>query len=448
MDSNKIKDSKNVAQGNEIGAGRDVHIGDIKINSDKKNIPKELTSFRRVNLADIIGRGKDLQELHDLLFDNKKVVVVNSLGGIGKTTLAEVYTTQYFEEYRHIAWITQQSENLSDDFAQSRELINNLHISTEGQDPQSVFFEIINRLRSIEEGPNLLVIDNAFLSVEEFLDQLPGQPNWHLFVTSREQIAGMHLKELGFLSASEAVDLFKKHCNLLKDNQQIAELVQTVGYHTLIIELLAKTAERQHCDLQQLQLALKSDLKANVKTHHSRLQKIEKITSYLTSIFDLSQLSEQEHWLMKQFACLPPEFHAFELLESLLFAEEDDKKEDFADNLASLYEKGWLLRDKQEDSYKMHRIIATVVERRGKIQMAEVEQLLETISQRLHIDQTKDNPVDKFQWIPFGITFLEKLINQEHENIAHLQNRLGRVLKELGKYHEAKYYYNKSLNYF
>ena len=81
-----IEQSENVISGSNVNVKGNMQIGNTIINSEKKTA-KELTSFRRINPTDIIGRDlQDLQELHDLLFDNKKVVVVNGLGGIGKTT--------------------------------------------------------------------------------------------------------------------------------------------------------------------------------------------------------------------------------------------------------------------------------------------------------------------------------------------------------------------------
>jgi NB-ARC domain-containing protein len=313
-----IEKSKNVVSGNEIEVSGNMHVGDVIHKPGKKKVPKELTPLHTVNPGDIIGRGKDLEELHGLLFNNKKVVVVNGLGGIGKTTLAEAYAFKYYDGYKHMAWVTQNAENLANDFAQSAELIQKLDIATAGKEPPAIFGEILGCLRGFSKGPNLLVIDNALPSLEAHLHLLPGQPNWHLLVTSRQQIAGLHAKELGFLPPAEAAGLFKKHCTLITDEAQIAALVKTVDYHTLTIEILAKTAQRQRTDMPRLQRALEDDLQARVKTKHSHLQKIERVTSYLSSIFDLSNLTEQETWLIKQFACLPPVFHSYQMLEFLL----------------------------------------------------------------------------------------------------------------------------------
>jgi len=438
-----IKNSKNVNTG-EIKA-RDVHIGDTIIKPSKNKAAKELTSLHLVNTQDIIGRKKDIKELHTLLSNAKKVVVVNGQGGIGKTTLAEAYIFEYYNEYEHIAWITNNpDQTFVDSFSQNSDLVKNLHMEVTGMKSNEIYQEIMRRLRNFKKRPNLLVIDNATASLEKHLHQLPTQPNWHLLVTSREVIATMHLKKLGFLSPDDAVNLFQKHCTRFHDTKEILDIVKTVDYHTLSIEILAKTAQRRNTDIKKLKVAIENNLKVNVKTKHSNLKKIDTITSYLCTIFDLSKLSEEEIWLMKQFTCLPPEFHTFDLLKYLLFSKDDKKSEDFAETLTELQENGWLLYNPTTNSYKIHRIIGEVTFQKQNANIDDIEYLLEQVSQLLSIDQTKDNPIDKFKWIPFGNALLNRF-TASTTSFSLLQNNLAIVLRNLGEYKKAKKLLEKAI---
>ncbi|MEL6867763.1 MAG: hypothetical protein AAFP19_25280, partial [Bacteroidota bacterium] len=140
-------------------------------------------------------------------------------------------------------------------------------------------------------------------------------------MTSREQISGaqVHLMELDFLSPPAAVELFKKHCSIIKDEALILEVVKGIEFHTLSIEILAKTAQYRRLDAKALKTALENNIKAGVSTEHSKRSKIERILSYLSRIFesDFSYLYDVEIWLMKPFVCLAPDFLPYEWLEGL-----------------------------------------------------------------------------------------------------------------------------------
>jgi len=239
---NKGGIEKNVVRG-KISNVQNVDIGDKHYhNYAETKLSKELTlNIPKTHPDDIVGREEDLQSLRDLLCNDKRVVVVNGLGGIGKTTLVQVYVSKYYDDYEHIAWVTQNSESIANDFINTEGLIKNLGVETTNSEPGQIFNEIIRKLKTIQDKPNLLIIDNAEQSLKEHRNGLPGKPQWHLLVTSREEITGFHLKPLDFLNEKQAVELFKKHYihQRLKE-EDIKELVTSVDYHTLTIEILAK----------------------------------------------------------------------------------------------------------------------------------------------------------------------------------------------------------------
>ena len=263
---------------------------------------------------------------------------------------------------------------------------------------------------------------------------LPHQPQWHILVTSREQIENFDLKGLDFLSEDDAIALFLTHYrrdNL--DRGQIRDIVLAVDLHTLAIEILAKTAHLQRTRPHELMQAIKNDIKANVYVRHKG-DKIDSVTSYLCTIFALSKLDRAELWVLKQFACLPPEFQSYDLLKELIEIPPDSDSPSLSEILETLSSKGWLLEN--IDSYKMHRIIAVVIRKQAPSDMSE-SQLLEIITEKLEIDQTKDNPVEKFPWIPYGHALLAVFPLSNEPAISKLQNNLALVLCDLGDYEGA-----------
>lgn len=440
---NGVAGEKNVVKGSITNIKGDVNIGDRIIYNyyytDAK-LAKELTvHLPKIHPDDIIGREEVLIQLHQLLSVDQRVVVVNGIGGSGKTTLAQVYISKYYYEYEHIVWITQSSQGIASDFINASGLLNNLKISTTNLEPGDIFEEIVRKLKSIEDKPNLLIIDNAEQSLKKYKDMLPGPPQWHLLVTSREDLSGFYLKPLDFLTEEQAIKLFKKHYThkSLKE-QNIKDLVISVDYHTLTIEILAKTAQVHRYDAITLKQAIESDIRANVEiARQSDL--VEKVGTYLRSIFNLSKLSRDEIWLMKQLTCLPPNFYLYDLLYELIIGEEDLHKNNFSENLSELAKKGWLLYNKaDEDSYKLHRIIAEVVKKEHPVIVADVKQLIAVVNLKLSLEATGENWYDKFVWIPYGKSLFANFSEDLSPEIVELGSNLAVMLQDFGDFEEAK----------
>ncbi len=396
------------------------------------NIPKELTvNFPKLRADQIIGRTTDIEDLRRRLFDNKQVVLVNGMGGIGKTTVGAVYATENTDAYKHIVWISQLSGDFVNDFINTPGLLENFNIAREDKTIEQLYHETIMALKSIEDTPCLMVIDNADTGLAKFYNSLPNQPNWHILVTSREEIPYFDLKELGFLSEEDAIKLFKKNYKRTDiADEDVKIIVKEIDYHTLTIEILAKTANDRRKSLKFILKAIEDDIEADITIRHST-EKIERITSYLCSIFKISKLNKNEKWLLANLSCLPPEFQSYKVLKEIIQSEKA-KGIDFAKHLSNLTSKGWLLYDKTNDSYKLHRILIDVISKSLNIEIETVQSLLSNITSELSIYQLKDNPIDKFKWIPYGKSVLTQFITNTVPSLAILQNNLALVLRNLG----------------
>lgn len=379
--------------------------------------------------------------MRQLLHDHQKLVVVNGLGGIGKTILAQTYLTRYAADYAYLLWMTQSDgDNFVLDIITAEGLKENLNIVAEGKDQDMLFREILRALHGIEDGPNLWVIDNANTTLHRYFDYLPKPPHWHILASSRERIERFTTKDLDFLSADDALLLFKLHCTRITDEAAIHSVLKTVDYHTLTIEILAKTAQRHDTLLATLQQAIEKDLKAGVYIPHNG-DKVERITSYLLSIFEINALSDEEKRLLQHFTALPSEHVPYELLKTLIPADEDG----IAPTLQDLADKGWLMYQVEPEAYKMHRIIQEVIKRKLPPTVEGLSGLIKSIGDLLYIDQSKDNPVHKISFIPYGETVLALFPDATDEVISYLQNELGRVLTALGDYAKAKELFEKAV---
>lgn len=166
--------------------------------------------------------------------------------------------------------MTQISANFEADFVSSDGLLENLQIQTEGKTPEELLVAIVNLLNTFASKLCLLVVDNADVSLEIQQSYLPKsdvgtQCSWHILVTSRQEIPGFTPKELGFLSPKQTYQLFTHYYkrSALSD-EEIEALVKSVDYHTLVIEILAKTAQDLRVPYQRLKAALQGDIRGKV----------------------------------------------------------------------------------------------------------------------------------------------------------------------------------------
>ena len=408
------------------------------------SLSKELTAqLPLLSSEKIVRRDSDLEDIRGRLVANKQVVLVNGMGGIGKTTLAQMYMTHYCESYKHLAWITTGSGDFLTDLIQAAGLKESLHVRTiEGKTPQDYFNEVIIALKGISHKDNeqsLIVIDNTEEDILQYSDYLPHPPHWHILATSRHKLEAFDVKELDFLNEKQAIELFKLHYRRSKiSDDEIGEIVKALDYHTLTIEILAKTAQNDGLDLRQTVSAIAENYPVEVDARHASGKKIDRVTSYLSSIFNLSKLSDDEVWLLKQLCYLPLQYHSYATLETILSAIVIKKKIKLQRVLSSLVVKGWLLYDEATEEYKLHRIIGDIVTHSVEIPFKDVFPLVKSINFLLVIDPQKDNPVDKFPWIIFGSHLLKQLPSSVDSVVAVLQSNLATVLKDFGNYKEAK----------
>jgi len=435
----KVVIQKNINYGNVSHVGT-FQIGDTihqTVHVPAPTIPKELTHHLPRRTQDqLIGRDAELRTLRQQLLTDQQVCVVNGIGGIGKTSLAEAYVHAHYDHYAHIAWVTQESQDLVQSFFTATTLQSNLRVPANITDQKERFAETLNRLRTLDGSPCLLVLDNAEESVSKHLDALPKGPKWHLLLTSRHTIGAISQLELDRLEPDAALALFKSICTDFKDEAAILELLAQVEYHTLTVEILAKTATNEMLSLDELNQALAQDLPVDFTVHRDQ-KKVARVMGYLTRIFNIQgKLDEAEQTLLKYWTCLPPIFLSLDQLKAVL-PEEVHQADRFGGRVNGLVRRGWLQKGEGR-SFKIHRVVADVLWAQFAPTVEEMEGLIWQVTKSLFIDDTRDNPVDKFPWLPFGWGVLNRLENSVSQANSTLKNALALVLCETGDFKRAK----------
>jgi len=154
-------------------------------------VPRLLNLVPIPDPAAIIGRDDEVLAVRDRLGAGVPVMLVNGIGGIGKTTVAMKYLAEHGGTYKHLAWLT-LGGSLPDSFIANSELVRSLGLEqTLRQLPPEQLHEagckaILQALQQLDAC--LLVLDNA----NNLADLLEWQPalaacRAHVLVTSRSQ---------------------------------------------------------------------------------------------------------------------------------------------------------------------------------------------------------------------------------------------------------------------
>ncbi len=210
-----------------------------------KNSIKNLTPVPAYNNDNIIGRAKLLKKIDATISTNKEVVLVNGVGGIGKTTLALAYVNAetYAKQYDHIAWI-----NITGNIQEN--LISQLSNNDTGysynpnEDTETNLNHLCEIMRHFE-GKNLLVIDNAndpddILNNKSRIESF----GWKTLFTSRSAPDDTTIINVEELEPDDAKELFCRFYKRKVDDDLLTGLLKQINYHTLLTELLAKAANK------------------------------------------------------------------------------------------------------------------------------------------------------------------------------------------------------------
>ena len=203
------------------------------------------------------GRDEALAALDELLRQpNRHVLSLHGLGGIGKSTLAREYLTRHRADYDAVLFLYDNGSPdalLADD-----RLVRISTVEKYGEEPAEDYYaRKLDALRKLCDEQNILVVLDNFE---------PGHLNdasdllalgWKVLLISREALPegfcpSLRLNEL---SIEDQARLFVHYarCELTKDADIAAfvSIVNHVGGHTLLIELIARQMARNYLSLRE-----------------------------------------------------------------------------------------------------------------------------------------------------------------------------------------------------
>lgn len=341
-------------EGNNNIVIQNIESSSITINYE---FSKYLTKVPTIDFEEVIGRQSDLNKINQILQSDTKLVLVNGVGGIGKTTLAKAYLKNYSDQYKHIVWL-QCHESIKKTIIQNDVLIANLFLKKKGNNANEDFDEIIETLLNLN-GNNLIVVDNAEIvdDLELFLELFTNKGNWKFLITSRKRISKGSIFKIDRITLQDAKTLFYHFYNLEINDDKVEQIIKIIEYHTLTIELLAKTGQKRKLSLDQIYESLHNEWLKPTTENSTKL--------ILSTIVDSFQkLQEEERIVLLSFSILPPK--KYYPNEILFFLDKITENRNWTvpvveKSISKLEQNGWLVYGSTKENFTIHPLIAEVV---------------------------------------------------------------------------------------
>jgi len=397
--------------------------------------------YRKIKL---IGRENDLAALAEMLTKSERVVLVNGLGGIGKTEVCKSFFYTHYNEYAYAAWIDWVStfrESLVNALGGDKStFIQAAEIDTR----DDRFAKIIARLRCMRES-FLLVVDNIENPGDADLDALASLPSAvKVLVNSRNYIEGYEVRNLDYLSPAECRVLFYEFYKgkpTDADDEAVDRVVELCGYHTLTVELLAKTAVHAGMGIQELYETLK--LKGfnlnevageTVATMWHNEKEKRRFFDHLVKVFDIAGVTKKELSILVNMSVLLAVYIPMAWVREWLQLKDNNA-------VTSLVEKGWLKRDGvgEESRLYLHPVMQEVVRYRARPDAKKCKELINSLANKLSVEPG-DNPILKKEYILYGEAVVRALameMEEKDEALATLANNLSLRHKDMGQLDRA-----------
>ena len=420
---------------------------DIQINEEQylsePGSFKEPKYFNRppfYNPNELIGRNEKLKLIHETMKNARELVIVNGIGGIGKTTLARAYcsTPEYMSYYDNVAWIS-ISNNLESEFVSKMSKDIGFKYNEEDNYDEN-FVELMRKFQEIR-GTNLLVVDNAnnpdeIIKIKSDLEK----SNWKILFTSRCKPMYVKHIEINELEPDFAKELFCRiyftdleYCLDKKMDKEICALLVTIHHHTLLIDLIAKVANRNKLlTISKInELLKKDDIKAKDLQvtipigEHARdkdTAKLNELYRYIKMIFKVDNLNTSEREFLRAFSLLPSNDININSLVDLFQIKEEGSLE-FVNMLNSLVVKGWLTET--GSAYKLHHVYQTVLLDELRPDEINCEALVNFVLEKIAAKKNESSAV-LIPYLPVADSIINK-IAKENEISANFYFRLSNL---------------------
>ena len=394
----------------------------------------------------IIGRVKELQEIDTLLNESNSLLLINGIGGIGKSTIASYYLHSQKDKLDYYGFF----EGLDSFTVELRE-----PLALQQEKENDAFMEALAKLRNLKGNKLLVFYDVKEINknqdkIEKILALKDS--GYKILLTSREEIEDVEQYYLDVLSLPDAKELFNSIYKV-EDEVLLEEILEYLDCHAFFVEMTAKTLKSKKTLTPQI---IKEKFENGEFSTIQRKRK-ESFNDYLNELFSFDELDNEEILMLKQLSVLPSIEIEFEELEYILNMTKQNNNEElihfqkkdsenFEEVLQYISEKGWI--SSIDNSYKLHQIVKEYILSFHRPIFEEIEIVLDIYQVYLNgvtdikIAMSLKNKIKYFE----ALSKVLKLLHTENENVAHFFARVGLIYQHMDNYKKAEPIYLRVLD--
>jgi tetratricopeptide (TPR) repeat protein len=412
----------------------------INVTLPPHTVPKVLTKqLGLANDSDFVGRKEELQKVDELLNQNSMLLLLNGIGGIGKSTLASYYLNHNKDNYDYYGFV-QVNEDIKLSFASA--FSTSLDLKSEKLD--DLFVEIMNKLHNLE-GKKLLIIDDV-KKMDNQLDEMNTlmtlkNSGFKILFTSRETKEYIPQYRLDIMNQEDARKLFTKHFPT-DEIDKVDKILVYLDYHTLFIEITAKTLAKRKNTLS-LDIAIEKFEKGEFTA--IKINKSESFNKFLKNFsYDSTILTQKKTLLfLKRLSVLPSIEISFDELYKFLVCEDKEQLEDF---LIELIDNGWLIESQQH--YKLHQILKEFVFDNYTPTFDETKKVVEYFTACIDNSADVQTAIDVQEDLGYfgGVAISMEKLGIKNKTVGVLDDELGNIYRHLGEYSKALLWLEKAIN--
>ncbi len=399
--------------------------------------PKVLTTIiNSANESTFVGRKNELNII-DKFFDiSNALVLVSSISGLGKSSLASYYLSQQKHLFNYYGYV-KINDSFKQDFTSAFKESLNLQQNT----LDNLFIEAITKLNNLK-GKKFIIIDNS-KDIELNQDKLNLileliNNDFKILFISKRKINDVISYEIGLLSSEEAKALFLKY-HKTDEIENVNQLLEYLNNHTFFIKLIANTINSTAYSLSSILDKFKNKelLRFNILNKDKEIDK-KVINTNLKEILNMQKLSLRDISLLKKLAILPSIEINYQFIEKII----DEKIKNRLDILSKC---GWLTNN--GDSYKLHYIIKNYILETNQITNFDIRPILNYLNKSISdshnldvVSKAKEN-LSYFKSIKNAIN----MFNIKNIEVSTFYENLGNIYYHLGDYDKSADLLNRAM---